>query len=299
MRRSAVDLQHLRAFIAVAREGNLTRASQVLHLTQSAVSLQLKHFQDALNLQLLARSLRGLSLTASGEQLLPLAERVLRSLDDLEQAANALQETVHGTVLIGTILNPGSIRLSPILQHLSDHHAGITAKLRHGMTRWVLEQVVNGELDAGFYLGFPEEIDPGLLHAVELMQLTFYVIAPKGWQDRIAGKDWKALADLPWIWTPPSSAHHRMLSRAFESARARPTIAAEADLEASMVDLVRAGVGLSLARDSIALSEAQTHGIAVEKSLAISIPMWFIARAARKDDPVIEAVFSAVAAAFE
>lgn len=298
MSRRAIELQYLRAFIAVAREGNLTKASQLLHLTQPAVSVQLKRLQDVLSLRLFTRSLSGLEITSSGEKLLPLAERVLSALEDLELMADGMQDTLHGTISMGTILNPDSVRLSQVLQYLFENHPGLATKLRHGMTGWVCEQVLNGELDAGFYLGFPEEIDPVAFHAIQLTEFTYYIIAPKGWQERVANKGWHELASQPWIWTPPRSAHHRMLSKMFGGVSAQPCIAAEVDLEASMIDLVRSGVGLSLARDSLAEHEAQVYDAVVERSLPIRIPMWFIARAGRKDDPVIKAMFTAVATAF-
>ena len=64
-----MDLKHIRSFAAVAREGNLTRAAEHLHLTQPALSLQLKSFQESLDLTLFSRSAQGLS---------PNAERALR-----------------------------------------------------------------------------------------------------------------------------------------------------------------------------------------------------------------------------
>ena len=57
--------------------------------------------------------------------------------------------------------------------------------------------------------------------------------------------DWRALATLPWIWTPPASAHHRLLSRRFAEAGAQPLKAAEVDQEQSMLDLVKSGIGLT------------------------------------------------------
>ncbi|MGR9580682.1 LysR family transcriptional regulator, partial [Pandoraea sputorum] len=72
-----MELAHLRAFVAIAREGNLTRAAQRLHLTQPAVSLQVKALQEALRLTLFTRTAQGLALTRDGQALLPLAERML------------------------------------------------------------------------------------------------------------------------------------------------------------------------------------------------------------------------------
>jgi len=296
--RSVHDLQHIRAFVAVAREGSLTRAAKLLHLTQPAVSLQLKSFQDQLNLRLLARSPRGLTLTAEGLKLLPHAENILHAIGDFEAAAGNMLSVLTGTVSIGTILNPQTIRLGAILQHMASHYPEVRTRLRHAMTGQVLDQIRSGTLDAGFYLGMPGDIDGIEFHAIALMPITYYVIAPKGWQDRINGRGWTELAALPWIWTPPTSTHHRMLSQAFDSAGVRPQVAAEVDLEASMVELVRAGVGLSLARESVAIDEAQKHGLAISRELPIEIPLSFITQARRREEPLIEAIFLAAQMAF-
>jgi DNA-binding transcriptional LysR family regulator len=296
--RNINDLQHIRAFVAVARAGSLTRAAQQLHLTQPAVSLQLKSFQDQLNLRLLARSPRGLTLTADGLKLLPYAEQILLAIGDFEAAAGNMLTVLSGTVAIGTILNPQTIRLGAILQHMASRYPEVRTRLRHAMTGQVLDHIRSGTLDAGFYLGLPGDVDGVEFHAISLMPITYYVIAPKGWQDRINGRGWTELAALPWIWTPSTSMHHRLLSNAFGGVGAEPLIAAEVDLEASMVELVRAGVGLSLARESVAIDEAQKHGVAISRELPIEIPLSFITLGRRREEPLIEAIFLAAQMAF-
>jgi DNA-binding transcriptional LysR family regulator len=297
--RSIHDLQHIRAFVAVAREGSLTRAARRLHLTQPAVSLQLKSFQDQLNLRLLVRSPRGLVLTADGEKLLPYAERILQTVGDFEAAAGNMLSVLRGTISIGTILNPQTIRLGAVLQYMASRYTEVHTRLRHSTTGHVLEQIHSGALDVGFYLGTPVEKD-GLdeCYTVALMPITYYVIAPKGWQDRLNGRGWAELAKLPWIWTPPSSMHHRLLTSAFDAAGVQPNVAAEVDLEASMVELVRTGVGLSLARESVAIDEAQKYGVAISRELPIEVPLSFIALARRREEPLIQAIFAAAQMAF-
>ena len=66
-----MDLILLRAFVTVARVGNLTRAATQLHLTQPAVSLQIKNLQEVLGVTLFTRTSHGLSLTRDGQALLP------------------------------------------------------------------------------------------------------------------------------------------------------------------------------------------------------------------------------------
>jgi len=68
-----MDLAQLRAFVMVAAEGKLTRAALQLHLTQPAVSLQIKALEQSLKVQLFARAPTGMVLTRDGAKLLPLA----------------------------------------------------------------------------------------------------------------------------------------------------------------------------------------------------------------------------------
>src|SRR6478609_6137604 len=183
-----MDLKHIRTFAAVAREGNLTRAAEHLHLTQPALSLQLKNFQESLDLTLFARTAQGLAPNADGRALLPSALRILDALDDFQRAIGALRDTVQGELRIGTILDPEFLRLGATLQYLVEHYPKIRPTLRHGMSGSVGRQVRAGELDVGFFLGpAGSQCGPGL-DALPLASFAYYVVAPKGWGAQVAGR---------------------------------------------------------------------------------------------------------------
>ncbi|KVA00848.1 LysR family transcriptional regulator [Burkholderia sp. AU19243] len=295
-----MDLTLLRAFTTVAREGNLTRAAVQLHLTQPAVSLQIKHLQEALGVVLFTRTSRGLALTRDGQTLLPHAERALAAAADVERAAAALRHEVRGRLRIGTILDPGFLRLGGFLRALVETHPQIETALRHGMSGWVLEQVRAHALDVGYYIGCPDEDSPrddARFHTVTLTRFEYRVLAPAGWKERVQrAHDWRALALLPWIWTPPASAHHRLLSRLFAAAGAQPVKVAEVDQEQSMLDLVKSGIGLTLARDSIALAEAHAHALTIVEQVTVPTELTFVALAERRDEPAIAAALRLVEA---
>ena len=154
------------------------------------------------------------------------------------------------------------------MRQLVETYPRIETALRHGMSGSVLERVKARDLDVGFYIGDPAADDPRdgeRFHVVALTPFVYRVLAPAGWNNRVnkGKRNWAALAKLPWIWTPPESAHNRLLSRIFAAAGATPVIVAEVDQEPSMLDLVKSGVGLSLARDSIALAEAHAHALTI------------------------------------
>ncbi|MBV8260664.1 MAG: LysR family transcriptional regulator, partial [Paraburkholderia sp.] len=186
-----MDLTLLRAFVTVAREGNLTRAATHLHLTQPAVSLQIKHLQEALGVPLFTRTSHGLALTRDGQALLPHAERALAAAGDVQRAAAALRHEVRGRLRIGTILDPAFLRLGGFLRQLVETWPQIETALRHGMSGWVLDQVRSRELDVGYYIGQPGP-DADTFHAITLTRFQYRVLAPAGWKDRVKGaRDWR------------------------------------------------------------------------------------------------------------
>jgi DNA-binding transcriptional LysR family regulator len=156
------------------------------------------------------------------------------------------------------------------------------------MSGWVLQQVKAGALDVGYYLGNPgKECD-----YQTLTSFTYIVLAPYGWKSRVAGKDWSALAKLPWIWSPPESAHNRLLTKIFSQYKVTPNKVALVDQEPSMLDLVKSGVGLSLVRESIALRESHAHGLVIADAVSLSTELSFITLAKRRNEPTIAAVFA-------
>jgi DNA-binding transcriptional LysR family regulator len=327
------DLLNLKAFVAVAREGTVSQAAHSLHLTQPAVSLQLKALQERLHLQLFARSGRGLVLTRDGAALLPQAEKVLSALQDFGRSAQAMQGQLRGKLRIGTILDPEFIRLGAFLKALVEDAPQVETELSQHMSGDVLRRVREGSLDVGFYLATPDELtqmkaqmqDPVFLEAAEppinpyffegnmpsaliksapsAMQLivteltafSYRVLAPAGWGPQVLGKDWRALAALPWIVTPPASAHHRLLQSALQPLGVQAKRAALVDQEASMLDLVRSGVGLSLAREAIALREAQSRGLVLADRVSLPCCLCFVQNQQRANEGAWQAAAQALA----
>ncbi len=304
--KSMTDLQPLRAFVAVARAGSVSRAAEDLHLSQPAVSLQLKALSDQTRLTLFNRKARGLELTRDGAALLPQAERALAGLADFHRAASGLHETVHGVLRIGTILDPEFTRLGAFLKQLVEMAPHVDTELRQAMSGTVLDQIHQEELDVGFYLlggGRPARrpiADAPDLRKFAVRTLTrfrYLVVAPAGWTSRVQGKDWHALAKLPWLATPAQSAHHRLMSSVFGSGSLTdqmPPRVALVDQEASMLDLVKSGVGLSLMRDSIAIRESQAHGLAIADKVSLECALSFTCLLKRRKEPVIDAAWNAL-----
>ncbi|MGV1822285.1 LysR family transcriptional regulator [Agrobacterium tumefaciens] len=299
-----IDLRTLRAFVTVGREGNVTRAAEHLHVTQPAVTLQLKRLAADTGLTLFRRTSTGLELTQEGALLAAKAEQVLAALTDFGQTAGRLSTGVRGKLRIGTIIDPEFTRLGAFLKALIENGPGIETTLRHGMSGDVPERLKRNELDAGFYLGDPRDYDPptditggstaSLFHSRALAQLTYCVVAPPSLANFVRGANWLQLASLPWIGTPPASVHNRMLARLFTNLGVRQQIVAQVDQEASMIAMTRTGIGLSLCRESIALYEQQSHGLVIADNVKLSTTLSFLCLEARMSDPSIVAAFDAI-----
>src|SRR3954454_19827054 len=98
--------QSLRCFVAIAREGSVSRAAASLHLSQPAVSLQLKGLEESTGLLLFNRTPGGFTLTEAGAALLPLAHKAVSATADFRTMADSLKESIRGSLRVGTILDP-------------------------------------------------------------------------------------------------------------------------------------------------------------------------------------------------
>ncbi|MCI5074772.1 LysR family transcriptional regulator [Oricola sp.] len=295
------DLRVLRSFLTVAHEGNVSRAADILHLTQPAVSVHLKRLAEDTGLTLFRRTPKGLRLTQDGEALLVKAEQVFSALSDLSQTARRMTGTIRGKLRIGTILDPDFTRLGQFLAALVEDYPELETELVHGMSGEVCDRLLRDEIDVGFFLGDPGQhirldkpdstLDEPRFRRMDLTRFVYRVIAPAGWERRVVGKDWSGLASLPWIGTPAASAHNRLLRSVFADRGIEQNIVALVDQEPSMLAMVRSGVGISLCRDSIALHEKQSHGLVVADQAAIETSLCFLALETRGSDPRVECAF--------
>ncbi|ETA51501.1 LysR family transcriptional regulator [Ponticoccus alexandrii] len=293
------NLNGLLAFVTVAREGSVSRAAEVLNLTQPAISHQLRRLSEETGVTYFKRAPHGLDLTPDGRALLPKAEAVLNAMADFRQHAIGRVGQVSGALRIGTIVDPEFIRLGRLLSQLGEAHPGITTELVHGISGEILEKLHRRQIDAGFYLTDPAAVDA--LASEEAMQVkqlatfTYRIIAPVGWDSRVATADWSDLATLPWIGTTAASVHNRLLGRIFAEHGCTQNIVALVDHEASMLEMVRAGVGLCLCRETIALGQQHSFGLSLCETQSVPACLVMLSPKAREAAPIVAALFSELA----
>ncbi len=148
-----MELRHLRYFLAVAREGNVTRAAASLHVTQPTLSRQLADLEQELGRQLLLRESRGVTLTADGMLLRKRAEEIVALADRAEREMLADDTQVEGDVWVGGGETRTMEAIARTMRVLADSHPGIRLRLHSGNADDIIERVDKGLLDFGVILG--------------------------------------------------------------------------------------------------------------------------------------------------
>lgn len=284
-----MELYQLKAVLAVARTGQLARAAEQLHLTQSAISKQIKGLEDELGVLLFDRTPTGMTVTAAGRRLLPVAGRIVESAQEMTALASSLRGNVSGVLRLGTIIDPESIRLGPLLSALLEFYPHIDVTLAHGISGSVLQMLRDGQVEACFYLGTLH--DPEI--AVHPLAVEHYVVvAPAAWQARLQGATLEDLANMPWLATPAGSSQHGMVAQMFAERGLSYNTVVEADQEASMIELVQSGVALGLMRERLAAGMVRSGQAVIWEGARLPCPLCLLHRRAGTDNPMIQALLA-------
>lgn len=140
-----LDIALIRTFVAVADHASMTAAGNVLHLTQSAVSQQVKRLEDVLGVALFTRSRRGLVVTDAGERLLGKARRLLALNDEIWSEMTA--KVTGGSVRIGVPYDLVGTSLAPVLKAYAEACPQVEISLICNSSPRLLEALERGEVD--------------------------------------------------------------------------------------------------------------------------------------------------------
>ncbi|MEW9897469.1 LysR family transcriptional regulator [Chitinivorax sp. PXF-14] len=286
-----MEIYQLRTFVAVAQQGHLTQAAEILHLSQPAVTAQIKALEEEMGVSLFERTAGGVVLTKAGQVLLPEAERVLADARGLINLARGLQGNLSGKVRIGTVGDPVLIRLAELLVEIRRRYPLLDALTFHSISGMVLNEVRKKELDCGFFIGKNPYVN---VHAVHLRDLTFRVVAPVAWADKLASATWKDVGKLPWVWINQFNSYNKLANELFREHNISPQKVFELDQESTTLALVKAGVGMSLMREELA-QEALDQGDVIEWGNVRKIaPLNFIYPAERDGDVLVSVLLEIV-----
>jgi DNA-binding transcriptional LysR family regulator len=146
-----MDIRQLKAFVAIAESGTFTAGAVRVHVTQAAISMQIRQLETETRTQLFIRAPRRVILTEAGEKLLERAYTILREHDAALEELAALTGAHRGRLRIGSASAMVSADPLPqILKELRGTHAGVETSVVSGTSESLVKQVLAGELDAAF-----------------------------------------------------------------------------------------------------------------------------------------------------
>lgn len=281
-----MELYQLRTFVTVAEHGNLTQAAEVLHLSQPAVTAQIKALEEEFGLPLFERITGGVALTRAGSELIDEARTLLAGARHLRESAQQMSGNTRARLRLGTTLTPGLLRIGPLCGALHEHYPLLDIELRPGLSGDILNLVRKKELDAGFFIGRNPYSN---VASWTLATLHFRVIAPADWQEKTAG-DTRSLGKLPWIGALPFSAQHSLQQEFWRQHNLHPKTVLAGGQEADFPELVAAGLGLALMREPQASEQAKQKRIIILPELELKADLSFITATDNVDSKLIMAV---------
>jgi DNA-binding transcriptional LysR family regulator len=284
-----MEIYQLRAFVTVAKLGNLTRAAESLHVTQPAVTAQIKALEEELGVTLFDRKPGRIVLTRTGELLLSDAEQLLAIAGSLQAKARELKGEVTGSFVIGTVGDPDSLRLGSLLNSLVQTLPLLDIKTRQGHSEELRELVATESVHGAFYIG--PNIPRDAL-GIPLQTVQYRIAAPFSYRQRLLHAGWREVAEMPWIGAPAQHHVQVLLKDMFARQGLTPHIAVEADEPASLHSLVRSGLGLALLREEVALPASERDEVVVWPHARLAALLSFIYPRNAEHDPATTAALS-------
>ncbi|SAL32885.1 LysR family transcriptional regulator [Caballeronia sordidicola] len=236
--------EQLITFATVAEHGNISRAAVALHLSQPAVSGQLRQLQDEFGEPLYQRDGRGVRLTAAGEQLAVYASRIRETFAQAHAYRNALRGLESGTLRIGASTTPASYLLPYLIAAFRRQHPDVTIHTIDGNTAEIVAAL--GSLDIAMIEGpVGADLPPGT-EATAWREDEIVAIAPSGhaWSKAHGEATLEALCAGPLVLREAGSGVRQLVERACARAGVQMRVALEIAGVEGVKEAVRAGMGV-------------------------------------------------------
>jgi DNA-binding transcriptional LysR family regulator len=242
-----VDSRQLEYFVAVAEELSFTRAAQRLFTVQSTVSAAIRALETDLKTTLFDRSTRQVTLSASGEALLPEAKAALEALDRARAVVEEASTGLRGSIRIGTMTRLGLVDLAALLGAFYQRYPLVEVQVTTSPTgsSGLADDVRHGRLDVSLVgLGAAELTG---LEARELATVPFVVLVPAA--HSLAGRDGIELRELSgerFVDMLRGFGNRTAVDRAFDIAGIPRRVQVEVPDLTTVPEYVRAGLGVAV-----------------------------------------------------
>ena len=247
-----MELRHLRYFVRVAETENVSRAALQLHISQPAVSRQIRDLEEEIGLPLLKRSGKSVRLTEAGRVFLAEARAVLERTDEAVRNVRALANNKQPQLHVGY----SSYLVDPVFHAILNNYQRATPNVRVKLHDRSVEQNVDalleGKLDLAFIFHAPKA---GALRGLRFLVLSTehprLAVSPAHPLARRRVVPLEEAAREPFIVLVPEEFpdYHYFIDAVFASIKNKPRVAEEHESIGSIISAVEAGRGVALAAD--------------------------------------------------
>ena len=238
-----LEVRHLELVGAVAEAGGLSRATSVLHLTESALSRQLTALEEALGTRLFLRTGRRMLLTPAGERLLSSAGGVLETLRRTEEEIRQLSADGAGLLRLATECYTCYHWLPSLLREFSVRHPRVELRILAEATHEPLPALLEGRIDLAI---MSTPLDDRRLRHVPLFKDELVAVLPPG--HRLASRGFLKAEDFAGesliLYVPPEES--TLIQEVMLPAGVQPARIIQIQLTEAIVEMVSAGLGVSL-----------------------------------------------------
>ena len=243
-----MELRHLRYFVAVAEEENVSKAALKLHVSQPGISRQIRDLEDEIGFQLFERSAKSVRLTAAGTVFLDEARAVLKRAEEAVARARAADGAGSGEISIGYAPSLTVQILPQALRKFQEQFPNVRVILHDLSTEEMLTQLGEGKLQVALTVKPPVKQLRGF-HFEELARYGMRVaVAPKHPLAKAKSVTLEQVSREPLIGYSRKDypEYHAMLDKLFAPVGRKPRTVGEHDGVASLIAAVESGRGLAL-----------------------------------------------------
>lgn len=276
-----MEIRQIRSFIHLARTLNFRKAAEIVHLSQPALSLQIRALEESIGVRLLERNRRHTSLTDAGAVFLVEAEAVLAQVNQAVAKTRLTAGGKLGNLRVGFISTAGREVVPELIRNFRKTNPNVEFSVLNVLTNDQLPMILNGDLDIGF-LRLPINARPDLLIQT-VHREPFVLVMPS--THRLSKKESVSLEDL-------ADENFVIYDRAFApgfydqimgmlgQAGIIPRISQSAGQMSALISMVDAGLGISILPLSAAKQSSDTI---CHSSIADQIPLSEIGMVIRKE----------------
>lgn len=240
----ALDPEHLLTFTRVARLGSLSAAAEELHLTQPAVSSQIKLLTRAVGEPVFSRHRTGVRLTGAGEGLLAHAQALARALEGAQTYVRERRGLEAGTLRLAASSTVAASLLPGLLAAFHERHPGVAFGIRQGNTQEVLAGLQAGQAEVALVEGPPGPL--GAEWQVTVFRHDELVLVAAPGHPLAAASGLGTAVPLPLIWREHGSGTHEVAEQALAGAALLTTSRLELPGTEAVKEAVIQGLGLAL-----------------------------------------------------